>query len=110
MGNNADEMSYWPAAPENLIGYLEAFGETLQKDRKLFAYLVAFREDAHDKPGVSQSMLRTERNFLIKEFRIQPSRIKTIDGGYVSTDHGIVDRPTRLSTNYHFLPRCPRAS
>jgi hypothetical protein len=27
-------------------------------------------------------MLRTERNFLIKKFRIKPSRIKTIDGGY----------------------------
>jgi hypothetical protein len=82
MGNNPGGESYWPAAPENLIGYLEAFGETLQKDRTLFAYLVAFREDVHDKPGTAQTMLRTERNFLIKEFGIQPSRIKTIDGGY----------------------------
>jgi hypothetical protein len=27
-------------------------------------------------------MLRKERNFLISEFGIKPSRIKTIDGGY----------------------------
>jgi len=27
-------------------------------------------------------MLRTERNFLIKELRINPSRIKTAVGGY----------------------------
>ena len=76
-----DWISYWPDAPENLIGYLESFGEMLLKDRKLVAYLVAFR-DERDQRQVIQHMLQTERNFLIKEFRIDPSRIKTIDGGY----------------------------
>ena len=79
--NNPDEISYWAIAPENLIGYLEGFGETLLKDRKLVGYLVAFRDAAHDSPQVAQRMLRTERNFLIKEFRIQPYRIKIVDGG-----------------------------
>jgi hypothetical protein len=73
---------YWPSAPENLIGYLEAYGETLLRDRKLVAYLVAFRNADRDNRSVMQRMLRTERNFLIKEFRIDPSHIKTIDGGY----------------------------
>jgi hypothetical protein len=79
---NPDMLSYWAEAPEDLISYLEAFGETLLKDRKLVGYLVAFREADGDNRRVTQRMLRTERNFLIKEFRIEPSRIKTIDGGY----------------------------
>ena len=76
-----DEISYWRAAPENLIGYLEFFGETLLKNRKLIGYLVAFRDAATDHPNVTKRILQTERNFLIKEFRINPSRIKIIDGG-----------------------------
>ena len=78
---NPDEISYWPNAPEDLTSYLEAFGETLLKNRKVVGYLVAFRDNG-DKRGVTARMLRTERNFLIKEFRIDPSRIKIIDGGY----------------------------
>lgn len=77
-----DEISYWPFAPEYLIGYLESFGEALLKDQKLVAYLIAFRDDDRDNQHVTERMLRTERNFLIREFRINPSRIRTIDGGY----------------------------
>jgi hypothetical protein len=77
-----DEISYWPIAPENLIGYLESFGETLMKNRKLVGYLVAFRAAAHDNQRATARILRAERDFLIKEFHIDPSRIKTIDGGY----------------------------
>ena len=80
-----DEIIYWPSAPEDLLSYLEAFGDTLLKDRKLVGYLVAFREADHDNRSITQRMLRTERNYLIKEFRINPSRIKTIDGGYRSS-------------------------
>jgi hypothetical protein len=80
--NDPEDLIYWPIAPANLIGYLEAFGEALLKNRKLVGYLVAFREADHDARGVTQRMLRTERNFLIKEFRIEPSRIRTVDGGY----------------------------
>jgi hypothetical protein len=77
-----DEIHYWPYAPEDLTSYLEAFGETLLKDRKLVAYLVAFRDADRDNRRVIDRMLRTERDFLIKEFHIEPSRIKTVDGGY----------------------------
>jgi len=79
--SDPDEISYWRAPPENLIGYLETFGETLLKNPKLVAYLVAFRDAAKDHPNVTKRILQTERNFLIKEFRINPSRIKIIDGG-----------------------------
>ena len=48
----------------------------------MVAYLVAFRDADRDNRSVTQRMLRTERNFLIKKFRISPARIKTIDGGY----------------------------
>ena len=82
LGNDPLEMSYWPDPPENLIGYLETFGEMLLKDPKLVGYLVAFREIERDGQHTPQLMLQTERNFLIKEFRIKPSRIKTIVGGY----------------------------
>jgi hypothetical protein len=82
IGKDSDELGYWPTAPANLIGYLESFGETLMKDRKLVGYLVAFRDRARDNRRVTQRMLRTERNFLIKEFRIEPWRLKTVDGGY----------------------------
>ena len=78
---DADWISYWPNAPENLIGYLESFGEMLLKDRKLIAYLVAFRGEG-DQRNVIQRMLQTERKFLLKEFGINPARIKTLDGGY----------------------------
>ena len=82
METDPDEMSYWTNAPEYLIGYLEAFGEALLKDRKRIAYVVAFRDADRDNRRVTGRMLQTERNFLIKEFRINPSRIRTIDGGY----------------------------
>lgn len=80
--NDPAEIVYWPIAPADLIGYLESFGETLLKDRKLVGYLVAFRDTAHDNPQITKRMLRAERNFLIREFRIEPWRLKTIDGGY----------------------------
>ena len=82
IGNDPGEMSYWPIAPENLMAYLESFGETLMKDRKQIGYLVAFRDSKRDNRGAAQRMLRTERNFLIREFHIEPSRLKTVDGGY----------------------------
>ena len=82
LGNDDLGESYWPVAPENLIAYLESFGETLLKDRKLVGYLVAFRDAKRDNVHTAESMLRTERNFLVREFRIKPSRIKTIVAGY----------------------------
>jgi hypothetical protein len=80
--HDPDEISYWPNPPANLIGYLESFGETLLKDRKLVGYLVAFRDAADDNRQITERMLRTERNFLIREFHIEPWRLKTVDGGY----------------------------
>ena len=85
IGNDPGETSYWPSAPANLTGYLEAFGETLLKDRKLVGYLIAFRDAARDNRQTTQRMLRTERNFLIRKFRIDPRRLKTVDGGYRSS-------------------------
>jgi hypothetical protein len=82
LGNDDLGESYWPVAPENLIGYLESFGETLLKDHKLVGYLVAFRDAKRDNVRAAERMLRTERNFLVREFRIKPSRIKSVVGGY----------------------------
>jgi len=82
IGEDPNDLSYWPVAPANLIGYLEAFGETLLKNPKLVGYLVAFRDAKRDNRQATKRMLRTERNFLIKEFHLEPSRIKSVDGGY----------------------------
>lgn len=81
MGNDQLENSYWATPPANLGGYLEAFGEALLKDSKLVGYLVAFREAGRDNQRTPQLMLAKERNFLIKEFGIKPSRIRTAVGG-----------------------------
>ena len=73
--------SYVPVPPENLTGYLEAYGETLLKDRKSTAYLISFWDAKRGKQSGAQRILTKERQFLIKEFRINPSRIKTMVGG-----------------------------
>lgn len=76
------DLIYWQEPPGNLLGYLEAFAQELQKNPRSSGYLIAYKSVTRDRPGVSQIMLRTERNFLIREFGIKPARIKTIDGGY----------------------------
>ena len=73
--------TYWSEAPADLHSYLEAFAEELRKHPKSTGYLVAYPSYNRDRPSVAQTMLRRERNFLIKELRIKPSQIKTIAGG-----------------------------
>lgn len=74
--------SYWAVAPDNLFTYLDAFANALRKDTKLIGCLIAYKSAGRDGPIVSANMLRTEKNFLTKKFGIEPSRIRTIDGGY----------------------------
>jgi len=76
------EISYWRGAPEYMLGSLEAFAQELQKNPTSTGYLIAYRSSAGDRPSVAKTMLRKERNFLLQEFGLKPSRIKTIDGGY----------------------------
>jgi hypothetical protein len=75
------EVTYWRGAPEYMLGTLEAFAQELQKNPKAYGYLIAYKSATGDRAGDSKTMLRTERNFLVQEFGIKPSRIKTIDGG-----------------------------
>jgi hypothetical protein len=82
LGNDPLDNSYWAIPPANLIGYLEAFGETLLKDRRLVGYLVAFRDIRRDNQRTPQLMLSKERDFLIKEFGIKRSQIIMVAGGY----------------------------
>jgi len=82
LGKDPLHNSYWAIPPANLIGYLEAFGETLLKDRRLVGYLVAFRDIGRDNQRTPQLMLSKERDFLIKEFGIKPSQIIMVAGGY----------------------------
>ncbi len=77
----ADGNSYWRAPPEELLAYLEAFALELRKNPKSHGYLIAYRSAKQDRAGVAQSMLRAERNFLMKNFGIKPGQITTIDGG-----------------------------
>jgi len=79
LSDSDGDYSYWQEYP---LGALEAFGQELQKHRRAIGYLVAYQGAQGNGPRVAQTMLRRERNFLIREFGIKPSRIKTIAGGY----------------------------
>jgi hypothetical protein len=74
-----DETGYWGNSSEDL---LEAFGLELQKHPKSIAYLVAYRGAKGPGQRNPQVALRRERNFLVKEFRIKGSRIRTISRGF----------------------------
>ena len=76
-----DEIVYWQEPPDELLGYLEAFAIELRKNPKFLGYLVAYRSAARDRAAVTQVMLRTERNFLVRKLGVKPSQIKSIDGG-----------------------------
>lgn len=76
------ETSYWAAAPDNLIGYLESFAETLKKSPRAVAYLVAYRSIHGDNLNVTRHMLSNEKDFLVTEFGIKSSRVKTVSAGF----------------------------
>lgn len=78
-GDSYGDYSYWQEYP---LAALEAFGQELQKHLRANGYLVAYQGKHGKGPRVAQTMLRRERGFLIREFGIKPSRIKTIVGGY----------------------------
>jgi len=80
--DDPEDLIYWREAPADLLSYLEAFAQELQKNPKSNGYLIAYKRANRDHAAMSGRMLRTEQNFLIREFGIKPSRIKTIDGGY----------------------------
>lgn len=81
LGNDMDGNIYWSQAPEDLLSYLEAFADELRKHPKSTGYLVAYPSYNRDRPSVAQTMLRRERDFLIKKLGIKPSQIKTVVGG-----------------------------
>jgi len=106
----ADGNSYWRAPPEELLAYLEAFALELRKNPQSHGYLIAYRSARRDRAGVAQSMLRAERNFLIKNFGIKPRQITTIDGGtrewrtmelWIGQTRGAVP----IITSYRYSPR-----
>jgi hypothetical protein len=74
-----DEGSYWANDPGD---FLEAYGLELQKHPKSTAYVVAYRGMKGPGRRNAEGELRRERNFLVKEFRIKASRIRTINGGF----------------------------
>ncbi len=75
------EIGYWSLAPDNLNAYLEAFALALQKEPRAAAYLVAYTSAESDRTSFAGEMLRRERDFLIKHYGLEPSRIKTVNGG-----------------------------
>lgn len=87
---------------ENLESYLDAFGAALRQHPRSSACIIAYAQyyvergyvgDAEgnqssykrvhpDSKGVVWKILKAERDYLVKNFGISPSRIRTIDGGY----------------------------
>lgn len=76
-GDNED--GYFANEADDL---LEAYGLELQKHPSSVAYLVAYRGLKESSKRSVPEVLRQERNFLIKEFRIKGNRIRTINGGF----------------------------
>jgi hypothetical protein len=74
--------SYWSVAPDALNAYLEAFAVVLRKEPRADAYLIAYKSAQFDRPSLARTMLRREKDFLVKHLGIKSSRIKTVDGGY----------------------------
>ncbi len=70
---------YWQDSAEEL---LEGFGLELQKHPQATGYLVAYHDSRRGASKRIQNALRKRRNYLSKEFRIKPARLKTILGGY----------------------------
>lgn len=111
--NGPDGISYWREPPDELLAYLEAFALELRKNPKSQGYLIAYRSVDRDRPAVAQAMLRTERNFLLKEFGIKPTQVKTVDGGtrewrtmelWIAQSRGAVP----IITSYRYSPRRKR--
>lgn len=84
------------------FGHLEGFATALQSEPRSRAYIIGyaqydrerslirytdgsdktFRRTRLDPPGLLRRRLRMERDALIKTYRIAPSRITVVDGGY----------------------------
>jgi hypothetical protein len=88
----------------SLASDLEALAAALRQRPKAQAYIIAYaqnyvecrtvdngdgRERAlrrlHlDPPGAARKILNTEKDYLVKTYRLAPARIKVVDGGYRS--------------------------
>ena len=97
--------SDWSANNRDMAVYLDAFAAALQKEPQSKAYIIAYgqyyiergvvdytgrgsknyRRVYLDSPGTAMKILSAERDYLIKTYRIAPSRIKLVNGGYRST-------------------------
>jgi hypothetical protein len=73
---------YWSVAPDNLSVYLDAFAAALRKEPRSLAYLVAYESVGRDPAGTAGKMLKREKDFLVREYGIKASRIRTACGGY----------------------------
>jgi hypothetical protein len=76
-----------PNEYDNDPNSLESFAEALRTYSKSQAYILAYpqyyRRSVHpDPPNTALKMLRAVKDELISEYKIAPSRIKLVNGGY----------------------------
>lgn len=84
---------------------LEAFADALRKEPRAFGYIIAYpqyyvywwedssedgrewrrRRVYQDRPSAASTMLREIKADLVKKYRVAPSRIKVMNGGYRKT-------------------------
>lgn len=105
-GEEGDQY-YWR---DSLNDLLEGLALELQRNPKSNCYLVAYNRANHDGWRAARSLLRRERNFLIKNFGIKPGRIRTIDGGYrewPTMELWIADKKgaVPIISSYRYSPR-----
>jgi hypothetical protein len=77
--SESDVDGYWQEYP---LGALEAFAQELQKHPRANGYLIAYKALRANRSSLAKLTLTRERNFLVREFGIKRTRIKTIVGGY----------------------------
>jgi hypothetical protein len=103
----ARDLYYWQDSSEEL---LEGFALELQKNPKSTGYLVAYRDADRGGRRLVQTSLRTKREVLIKQYGINPERIKTLAGGYrgsFTTELWISQEPGAVPTitRYRYIPK-----
>lgn len=91
---------------------LDALAEILKENKEAKARLVFYsykcvakvtcRYHPTDSPNLASKVLQREKNYLIKQHKINPSRVTTVNGGYKEGEYSAESRRLKL---YTVLPK-----
>jgi hypothetical protein len=74
---------------EDAVARLEGFAAALKKEPSSWGCVIAYAQSGDDRmgmdwdsPGTALNLAKSQRNYLIRNSRIAPSRLTAVDGGY----------------------------